>query len=385
MLPEEILKQTENNEPWPHTIFRNAITPQCLSQLLSFHESFSWDNSSHDDYQESNIKTFSVKQHEVNALPDSEAKSFLNQLLDKEFYKKIFEYYNVDYKSGWEDNTTLSLDLCYPNAYNENHNDSNHRKDTITLQYYLRLDDSKRSLFLNDYDTKAMPGSAVMFKSNPTSMHSFIPGEGYRYSLRLRLGTNLVNPYYLHDPIDSDIGVLIDAKDMESDSHHKMFEVSLANVTRKNLIHYGMGNIVVYRSANDFQSAVETLHKAGVKRILLLFAGAMIGEKTKELVKNSEGIIASVDNNNILRQYVVFNTENKLDISGKFLDNVKNIVHNRSILEMDIAVLHPDEESVDYLNVFCRFEIPLEPMMHKLSTFDKHIATTMSTRLQELL
>lgn len=385
MLPEEILKQTENNEPWPHTILRDAITPQCLSQLLNFHGSYSWNDANHDDYQGSSIKTVLVKQAAVDSLPDNEAKSFLNQLLDKEFYKKIFEYYNINYESGWEENTTLSLDLCYPDAYNEDHNDSNHRKDTITLQYYLRLDDSKRTLFLNDYDTKAMPGSAVMFKSNPTAMHSFQQGQGHRFNLRLRLGTNLVNPHYLHDPIDSDIGVLIDAKDMESSSPDEMFEVCLANVTRKNLLHYGMGNIVVYRSASDFEPAVETLRKSGVKRILMLFAGAMIGEKTKELVKNSEGIIASVDNNNILRQYVVFNTENKLDISGKFLDNVKDIVHNKDMLEMDIAVLHPDEESVDYLNVFCRFEMPPKQFSDNLSNFDKRVASIMSDRLQQLL
>ena len=85
------------------------------------------------------------------------------------------------------------------------------------------------------------------------------------------------------------------------------------------------------------------------------------------------------------QKYFVFNTENKLDISGKFLDNVKDIVHNKDMLEMDIAVLHPDEESVDYLNVFCRFEMPPKQFSDNLSNFDKRVASIMSDRLQQLL
>ena len=233
-------------------------------------------------------------------------------------------------------------------------------------------------------NTGATSSDAVIFKSQPHTMHSFKAGPGKRFSLRLRIGTNILNPSVIQNKSNSKIGVLIDCKDMESDSLHKLLEVNLGAVTYRNLIQHGFSNIVVFRDHNDFKVAKDLLKEHGVERILLVFAGATVNEKTLDAVTSAKHITAPIDGDTVLRQFVVFDiNDSEFDIVGDYLGNVKDKITNANMMDLGIAVLHPDKETVDFLGEISEYMIP-NGLDDNMSDYDRELANIIKKRVSKI-
>ena len=368
--------------PWEHKIIKNALDEETVDSLLEAFHTIDWDNVSKDDF-EAGIQTKWISQDFIEALPQSLAKDVLQELNSRATHELLLQQYNIDYSTGYE--ASLVFDRCNPNGLNEVHNDTGPRKDTLTLQYYLQIDDETRTLHLDNFDTRATSGDAVIFKSQPHTMHSFKAGKGNRFSLRLRIGTNILNPKVIQNKSDSKVGVLIDCKDMETDSCHKLLEVNLGAVTYRNLIQNGFSNIVTFREREDFESARDLLKEHGVERILMVFAGATVDKTTLAQVYAAKHITAPIDNDTVLRQFVVFDTsDSDFNIVGNYLGNVKDKIIHADMMDLGIALLHPDEESVHFLEEISEYMIPRTDLTDKLSEYDKELASIIKERVKEI-
>ena len=368
--------------PWEHKIIKNALDEETVDSLLEAFHTIDWDNVSKDDF-EAGIQTKWISQDFIEALPQSLAKDVLQELNSRATHELLLQQYNIDYSTGYE--ASLVFDRCNPNGLNEVHNDTGPRKDTLTLQYYLQIDDETRTLHLDNFDTRATFGDAVIFKSQPHTMHSFKAGKGNRFSLRLRIGTNILNPKVIQNKSDSKVGVLIDCKDMESDSCHRLLEVNLGAVTYRNLIQNGFSNIVTFREREDFESARDLLKEHGVERILMVFAGATVDNTTLAQVYAAKHITAPIDNDTVLRQFVVFDTsDSDFNIVGNYLGNVKDKIIHADMMDLGIALLHPDEESVHFLEEISEYMIPRTDLTDKLSEYDKELASIIKERVKEI-
>ena len=368
--------------PWEHKIIKNALDEETVDSLLEAFHTIDWDNVSKDDF-EAGIQTKWISQDFIEALPQSLAKDVLQELNSRATHELLLQQYNIDYSTGYE--ASLVFDRCNPNGLNEVHNDTGPRKDTLTLQYYLQIDDETRTLHLDNFDTRATSGDAVIFKSQPHTMHSFKAGKGNRFSLRLRIGTNILNSKVIQNKSDSKVGVLIDCKDMESDSCHRLLEVNLGAVTYRNLIQNGFSNIVTFREREDFESARDLLKEHGVERILMVFAGATVDNTTLAQVYAAKHITAPIDNDTVLRQFVVFDTsDSDFNIVGNYLGNVKDKIIHADMMDLGIALLHPDEESVHFLEEISEYMIPRTDLTDKLSEYDKELASIIKERVKEI-
>lgn len=368
--------------PWEHKIIKNALDEETVDSLLEAFHTIDWNNVSKDDF-EAGIQTKWISQDFIEALPQSLAKDVLQELNSRATHELLLQQYNIDYSTGYE--ASLVFDRCNPNGLNEVHNDTGPRKDTLTLQYYLQIDDETRTLHLDNFDTRATFGDAVIFKSQPHTMHSFKAGKGNRFSLRLRIGTNILNPKVIQNKSDSKVGVLIDCKDMESDSCHRLLEVNLGAVTYRNLIQNGFSNIVTFREREDFESARDLLKEHGVERILMVFAGATVDNTTLAQVYAAKHITAPIDNDTVLRQFVVFDTnDSDFDIVGDYLGNVKDKITHADMMDLGIALLHPDEDSVHFLEEISEYLIPRPDLTDKLSEYDKELAGIIKERVKEI-
>ena len=368
--------------PWEHKIIKNALDEETVDSLLEAFHTIDWDNVSKDDF-EAGIQTKWISQDFIEALPQSLAKDVLQELNSRATHELLLQQYNIDYSTGYE--ASLVFDRCNPNGLNEVHNDTGPRKDTLTLQYYLQIDDETRTLHLDNFDTRATSGDAVIFKSQPHTMHSFKAGKGNRFSLRLRIGTNILNSKVIQNKSDSKVGVLIDCKDMETDSCHKLLEVNLGAVTYRNLIQNGFSNIVTFREREDFESARDLLKEHGVERILMVFAGATVDKTTLAQVYAAKHITAPIDNDTVLRQFVVFDTsDSDFNIVGNYLGNVKDKIIHADMMDLGIALLHPDEESVHFLEEISEYMIPRTDLTDKLSEYDKELASIIKERVKEI-
>jgi hypothetical protein len=367
--------------PWEHKIIWKAFDKETVNSLLEVLHTIDWDNAPKDNF-EAGIQAKFISQQFVKNLPPSLAKDVLQELNGWATHELLLQHYNIDYSTGYEASLMFAYDG--PDGLNEDHNDTGPRKDTLTLQYYLQIDDETRTLHLDNFDTRATSGDAVIFKSTPYTMHSFKAGKGYRFSLRLRIGTNILNPKVIQNKSDSKIGVLIDCKDMESNSLHELLEVNLSAVTYRNLIKNGFSNIVIFREREDFESARDLLKEHGVERILMVFAGATVDNTTLDQVYAAKHITASIADDTVLRQFVVFDTnDSDFDIVGDYLGNVKDKITHADMMDLGIAVLHPDDESVDFLGEISQYMIP-DGLDDDMSDYDKELAEIIKQRVGEI-
>ena len=367
--------------PWEHKIIRDAFDKETIDSLLDALHTIDWDNAPKDNFEEG-IQSKFISQQFVKNLSPSLAKDVLQELNGWATHELLLQHYDIDYSTGYEASLMFAYDG--PDGLNGKHNDTGPRKDTITLQYYLQIDDETRTLHLDDFDTRATSGDAVIFKSTPQSMHSFKAGKGHRFSLRLRIGTNILNPKVIQNKSDSKVGVLIDCKDMESNSLHELLEVNLGAVTYRNLIQNGFTNIVTFREREDYESARDLLKEHGVERILMVFAGATVDETTLSRVYAAEHITAPIDNDTVLRQFVVFDTnDSDFDIVGNYLGNVKDKITHADMMELGIAVLHPDDESIDFLGEISEYMIP-NGLDDDMSDYDKELARIIKQRVGKI-
>ena len=367
--------------PWEHKIIRNAFDKETVNSLLEVLHTIDWNNAPKDNF-EAGIQSKFISQQFVKNLPPSLAKDVLQELNGWATHELLLQHYDIDYSTGYEASLMFAYDG--PEGLNGKHNDTGPRKDTLTLQYYLQIDDETRTLHLDNFDTRATSGDAVIFKSQPHTMHSFNAGKGNRLSLRFRIGTNILNPSIIQNKDNSKVGVLIDCKDMESNSLHELLEVNLGAVTYRNLVQNGFSNIVVFREREDYESARDLLKEHGVERILMVFAGATVDNTTLAQVYAAKHITAPIDNDTVLRQFVVFDTnDSDFDIVGDYLGNVKDKITHADMMDLGIAVLHPDDDSIDFLGEISEYMIP-DGLDDDMSDYDKELAEIIKQRVGKI-
>jgi hypothetical protein len=54
------------------------------------------------------------------------------------------------------------------------------------------------------------------------------------------------------------------------------------------------------------------------------------------------------------------------------------------MMDLGIALLHPDDESIDFLGEISEYMIPSTALEHKLSEYDKELASIIKERVKEI-
>ena len=117
----------------------------------------------------------------------------------------------------------------------------------------------------------------------------------------------------------------------------------------------------------------------------MVFAGATVDTTTLAQVYAAKHITAPIDNDTVLRQFVVFDTsDSDFNIVGNYLGNVKDKIIHADMMDLGIALLHPDEESVHFLEEISEYMIPRTDLTDKLSEYDKELASIIKERVKEI-
>lgn len=340
-MPDDIFDVNQQQYPWTHTVFKNAVDAQTLQELNALFDLLDWDSSEHDDEASLMLidwHKLENKQELLTGMPS--AKYFLDRLESSEFIEKTFNFYGIDYDSGYTYN--VAFDLGDENNYCDWHSDLKN-KDTVTLQYYINVEYPERTLRVksdisDEHDTEAMSGDAVIFHSGKNTYHKFNAGRGSRRSIRLRIQTNLNNPEYIHhlDAKDS-IGVLLDATPIQSGSRVKRLQRGLAHISYLQLRECGFNNIVCFEKPNHKDKAQTKIQQSHIKKYVVIPAGAMVGKKTKEKVVDSDSKVMYSDSYSMLDIAYLYPTE----MTTPFLENIyyHNIMDNTNIPISDDKLL----------------------------------------------
>lgn len=353
----EIFKEIKN-QPWPHVIVRDCLPADDIVFCNQLVKNINIENLPEDDKQGDIItKTLTKKDLEGTSL---------KQIFNNGFHKKVLKHWSVQHQQGFSYNVVL--DYCGPDGSNGWHTDignSHDACDIITLQWYIDQPHKNRTLMLKSpqggTDSKCMTNDFIMFKSAPNTQHMFMHGVGHRLSIRLRIKTKLIGPDILHCPDQSDpIGVIIDCKDMESKSSVESLEHNLGNFTKINLEHYDWHNICLIDSHIQFQEAVDNLRSNGCKKIVVLFAGAIVSSQTKELISALDGWHAHKHDYRVFRKYIVFPADTDLKIQQQSLygGNIIDMVENKHNHELGIFYVHPENDTNIFLKNVQRFLMP---------------------------
>lgn len=334
---KDILEIAEETSPWRHTKSNDVLSQEICDTLVSYIDDH-FESASVENNFDSNILSIPVSKRDILENFEGDTQEFLSTLLDKEYHKRIFELYDVDYSSGWDLTGCLELEVCTEDALNEYHNDVSYGSNCITLQYYLKIDDPSRQLILTDEPSGIVGGGAIMFKSEPDTYHGFKPGKGKRYNLRLRLKPNVISPYFVQKENKNDeFGVIIDCKDMESPTKFPDLASSLGMVTLENLKENEFNNIVLFKSRMHILYAVKKLKSIGVKKVLYLFAGATVGDRTRGTFEETHPTVLNIsDSGTVMRQFVWINIDDMpFNIVDEFgsdinMDNLNKEVHYRN-------------------------------------------------------
>ena len=191
-----------------------------------------------------------------------------------------------------------------------------------------------------------------MFKANMGTMHSFEPGSGYRYSVRIRIRYDLVDPLIVHNKTDDDLSVIVDCKDMETEFDlEENLEKCLGNITYNSLLSAGFSNITLFSKQKDFHKAIQS---TTTDKVLIVFAGALVSEQTYQWAKNTTGQWGRdlEDEKEILRQFFLFEKSKlvgELDNTGKYLASQYDNTNFIDLKTIDIFYKHPDEGNFDYI------------------------------------
>jgi hypothetical protein len=386
---KDILEIPEETIPWRHTK-ANGILPKNICDDLVAYIDENYKTASVQNNFDSNILSIPVPKVDAAEKFQGETREFLMNLLDKEYHKKIFDLYNVDYSTGWDLTGCLELEVCTEDALNDYHNDITYGSDCITLQYYLKMDDPSRQLILSDEPSGITDGGAIMFKSEPDTYHGFKPGIGKRYNLRLRLKPNVVSPYFIQNENKNDtFGVIIDCKDMESPTMFPDLASSLGMVTLQNLKENNFNNIMLFKSRMHIIYVVKKLKSIGVKKVLYIFAGATVGDKTKGTLNEINPMVLNVsDDNTIMRQFVWIDIDdmpfNIVDDFGSDI-NLEKLNKKGSLQEFQIAYLHTEAVTYKFLEYIARREIPPKETFKDMSPQDRADAVNILVRTKHLL
>jgi len=168
------------------------------------------------------------------------------------------------------------------------------------------------------------------------------------------------NPEEIINPGQSDIGVIIDCKDNESESKHFELEHYLLDLTIRNFIHVGFNNIVSFEDRDDIDLAVNTLEQQGCKKAILVHAGCVANKETKVIIPELEHITAYLEDDQVLRQYAVFDIDkySYFQLRGKFLNNVKKEIRNFPTPELGLVYLYPSPDDISFWDSLVDGETP---------------------------
>lgn len=374
--PRDIFKYPESNMPWSYIHAKKILPSQTLHQLKEIFQILDWEDA--DQISELDLNVFNWHwdhgKYDISMYP--EAKEFLDTMRSSEFMEEIFDFYNIDYSQGYT--YTLCFDWGGENTHNDYHTDYRGYPDVVTLQYYidvehpdstLRLRDKK---FSEDFDTQAMSGDAVMFHSSRRTWHGFssrpIVESTKRLSVRLRIQTNLMSTDHIFDQDPSDkLGIIIDGKDWDLDDDIAIegFQDALSHFTLLNLRECNYHNIMITSHHTEFNGAVKRLADSGVDKILVLFNGAVVSENTRNLISHTDAPYTGrilEEFGRLARVFVVLDL-NKIDTDtfmttdlyfGDVLDKVTHVMP----LDLEIAHLHPDHETIEFLRQLYYYRAP---------------------------
>lgn len=386
---KDILDIEEEMFPWRHTKANNVLPKDICDTLVKYIDE-EYENATVRNNFDSNILSISVSKVDAAEKFEGETSDFLMNLLDKEYHKKIFELYGVDYSTGWDLSGCLELEVCTEDALNDYHNDVAYGSNCITLQYYLKMDDPSRQLILTDKPSGIVDGGAIMFKSEPDTYHGFKPGKGKRYNLRLRLKPNVVSPYFVqNENLDDPVGVIIDCKDMESPTRFPDLASSLGMITLENLKENGFNNIMLFKSRMHILYVVKKLKSIGIKKVLYIFAGATVGNRTRGTFEMINPLVLNVsDDGVVMRQFVWIDIDdmpfNIVDDFGSDI-NWDKLNKKGSLSEFQISYLHTEEKTYKFLEYIARREIPPKDTFKDMDAQERADAVNILVRTKHLL
>ena len=346
MSPTIIFEGDIVKQPWEYTL-SPKLDENLRSALADYLINLKWDceyDSTSKIYTQ-NVQDIITKYPSSN----SAVQNFFTEIASKQFHNSIAEYYGLH---KFYNNVTVVVDKCEPNSFNGNHTDLKNSKHCITLQYYIVLDDNNQCIKLNDKKSNIKQGYGFMFKAHMNTMHSFDPGSAYRYSVRVRIRYDLVDPLVVNNKSNDDLSVIIDCKDMETGwDIEEHIEECLGNVTYHSLVDAGFSNITLFSNMNDFQQAIKT---TTTDKVLILFAGALVSDKTYQWAKSAQGQwgMNLDDDKEILRQFFLFEKSKltgNLDNKGKYLSEQYDNTNFINLDKIDIFYKHPDEGNFKYI------------------------------------
>lgn len=279
-----------------------------------------------------------------------------------------------------------------PSFQNEFHTDVKHTKNTVTIQWYLDMDDPSRKLYISSHNhlpfeewdespnvqlLDTTPNSMVAFLAKPNTNHGFKSGEGHRYNVRLRFMEFLNKPQLIHNrSTDDKICWWIESKDMEVESYphdgqdfyeeeDSTVEQSLSRFTYDCLTSHKQSNILVNDKIRQYPKTLQYLKDQGFEKCVIVFAGSCVTDKTVDFVKNQTNdypVYGQVfdEFNCLLRRLVVLDLT-KIDVSkadgfdnylSAYMDNFKEIN-----VEKDTGCLyvHPEENTYRALFDMARY------------------------------
>jgi len=382
----DILDIKEEMSPWRHTKSNNLLPKEICDEIVNYIDDHI-ERATVENKFDNNINSISLSNTQVDDDFEGQTREFLMNLLDKEYHKKIFELYDVDYSTGWDITGCLELEVCGPEAMNGYHNDVAYGDGCITLQYYLKIEDEQRQLVLDDQPSGILDGGAVMFKSEPHTHHGFKSGNGKRYNLRLRLKPNITSPFHLrNEDLNDHVGVIIDCKDMESNTKFPDLASSLGMITLDSLVNNDFHNIILYKSRMHITYVAKKLKQSGIKKVLYIFAGAVVGDMTKDSAQKTKTPVANIDSDgNVLRQVLWLDVDDlPFTVNDPFGEGLEGL-EKCSLRQFDIHYIHTEEATYKFLEYIAKRETPPADTLQTMTPGDKLIAIQLETRTKHLL
>lgn len=354
----QILSDNKNN----YTLIKNILSEKDLKECLDI--AYNLDKTDDENYD-----TFMFDPKEVF----SEDHFFYNLNITK--ISEIYGFDNVD-------EVQFEIARDYPNFCNKFHTDVHENKNTVTLQWYLNMDDPSRKLHIGtkrgfpfklweeeptitELDT--CPNSMVSFLAQPNTYHGFKNGTGYRYNLRIRLIEYLKKDSVIHRyNKDSKVCWFIDAKDMEVESYpvdNHVFNIPengcvedfLSRLTYDFLLSHNQSNIIVNDKIRNYPETLQYLQDQGFEKCVIVMAGACITEQTIDYIYNNTNEFSAYgqlnDNkDSFLRKVTVLNLNNlditKADGHKKYLSEYINSCKEFNIKQdLNCYYVHPEHNT----------------------------------------
>lgn len=398
MISLENFYQTLANNKDSYTLINNALSKQDHAKCLDIAKNL---RPTEDEYYDS------ILFDPVKLLGEDH---FFSKI-DIQTLGKIYGLDNVDHYQ-WE----IARDD--PEFDNDFHTDVHFNKNTVTIQWYLDMDDITRKLHISkkghipfsdwetnsnvqELDTKA--NSMVAFLAKPNTYHGFKSGHGHRYNVRLRFIEYLKKDMTIHNVNDNNkICWFVDAKDMEVESYpiddqgfweseDGSIEEFLARYTYECLLSHKQSNIIVNDKIKQYPKTLQYLKDQGFEKCVIAMAGTCITEQTIDYVYNKTNdypVYGQLydEYQCFLRKVTILNL-NEIDVSqadgfnnylSAYISNFKEVNYQR---DLGCLYVHPEHDTFRALFDMARFPTTaskkLDRVYPELSDRDRSIIKNM--------